>query len=186
MPPKAGSITRAIGRFSFFLIQFVGLVCAGCEPDYVYTDCWLPLLRTTEPVRTLINVGDHGDRTSDKCPVPVPRTFELERPYGTVNFEWWGSPHRLYISASRQIDVRGDGIEDYRDEAGSWLSQYSQRKTFAGESLLERPLSQRFGIEVFGADGQLLEMIDATYDTALCSCSVPEYMGRSPDPGAHR
>ena len=152
----------------------------ACEPRYVYTDCLLPSLTTDLPIRTLINVGDPEDRTSDKCTVPTPRSFEATRSYGTIRFEWWGSPHRLYIAASategRAMEIRGDGIEPYENTTGSWLAQYAYRKTFPVENLIlsRSPAPERFAIEIMGADGQPLDSIEATYQTVTCSCAVPE------------
>jgi hypothetical protein len=150
----------------------------------VHTDCWLPVLRTDEPIRVLVNVGGRGDRSSDACPVPVARTFEIERPYGTISMEWWGSPHRLYISTTaddgRALDTRGSGIEVYEDRAGSWLREYSHRITFAGEDLLERTAPEKITIEVLTADGGVVDTIHATYDTVQCSCSVPDYVAERP------
>jgi hypothetical protein len=169
-------------RIYVFLI--VAILLAGCEPRYVNTDCWLPILRTDEPLRTIINVGDGNDRSFNTCPVPVARIFEAEARDGTVKFEWWGSPHKLYMSASladgRPLDIRGVGIEVY-EESGSWLAEYSHRRTFSGNNLLDKPASEPISIALFGADGDLLDTIQATYDTVRCSCPVPEGMGRPSD-----
>lgn len=129
-------------------------------------------------MRTLVKVGDPDDRSSNVCPVPVARTFRAERSYGAVNFEWWGSPHRLYMSAKTSdgetLDIRGGGVEVYENTSGSWLAQYARRRTFPGNSLLARPAPQSVSLEILTRDGQLLDTIRGTYDTELCSCSVPE------------
>jgi hypothetical protein len=165
------------------------LSVTGCEPPYVYTDCLLPVLTTDVPVRTLLNMGDPGDMASDVCPVPTARKFEAQRPYGTIRFGWWGSPDRLYIGVAaddgRMVDIRGDGIELHDNESGQpWFSEFSHRKRFPGDALIlsRKPAPERFSIEIIGPDGQLLDTIEATYDTALCSCAVPDYLGRPNDP----
>ena len=162
---------------------------AGCEPRYVNTDCLLPILRTDEPIRTLVNVGDRADlRRWDICPAPTARTFEARRSYGTIKFELSGSPHRLFMVAKtddgRTLDIRGEGIEINRNTSGSPLAEYSHRKTFSGNDLVlsQRPVPEVFAIEILGEDGQPRDTIQATYDTVLCSCAVPEGMGRPNDP----
>lgn len=168
-----------------YVLLIVAILLAGCEPRYVNTDCWLPILLTDEPLRTLVDVGDRNDRSFNTCPVPVARIFEAERSNGTVKFEWWGSPHKLYISArstdGQPLDIRGAGVEVYRDTSGSWLAEYSHNRTFSGNNLLDKPASEPISIALFGADGNLVDTIQATYDTVRCSCPVPEGMGRPND-----
>lgn len=153
---------------------------AGCEPPYVDAKCWLPVLRSDEEVRTLVNVGDGQDRSSNSCPIPVPRVFEVERSYGDVKFEWWGSPHKLYMSATapdgQRLGIRGEKVEVYENTSGSWLASYSHRIVFSGSNLLDKPASRRLTIEIVGADGTTLDSIDATYDTVECTCPVPDWM----------
>lgn len=170
--------TCRIPRFCLLVVALLSL--AACEPPYVYRDCLLPTLSTDVPIRTLVNIGAPEDRTSDRCPVPTARTFEARRPYGTIKFEWWGSPHRLYIAAMaddrRALDIRGDDIEAYKNTTGSWLAQYSHVRTFPVENLIlsQRPPPEHFVIEIVGKNGQRVDTIQATYKTALCSCAVPE------------
>lgn len=159
------------------LLMSAWLPLAGCEPPYHHTDCWLPVLRTDASMQTLVHVGDPDDQSSNVCPVPVARTLRVERAYGTVNFEWWGSPHRLYMSAKtpdgETLDIRGGGVEVYQNTSGSWLAQYASRRTFPGNDLLDRPVPQPVSIEILTRDGRLLDTIQGTYDTEQCSCSVP-------------
>jgi hypothetical protein len=166
------------------LIVVASLALAACEPPYHDVPCWLPILRTEGSTRTLVNVGDVEDRSSNRCPIPVARTFEADRVYGTINFEWWGSPHKLYMSANgengRKLGIRGDGIEVYEDPEGSWLSAYSHKKTFPGNDLLDRPVPEGFAFEILEADGRSLDSFRATYEVVLCSCSVPNYVSGAP------
>lgn len=176
-PPNARTpVVRA--ALVSVLAVFTGLSLNGCEPQYHHTGCWLPVLRTDAALEVLVHVGDADDRSSNVCPVPVARTFRAERSYGTVDFEWWGSPHRLYMSAKaadgEPLNVRGAGIEIYEDTADSWLARYDRRRTFSGNNLLERPVPQPVSIEITTRDGRLLDTIQGTYDTEQCSCSVPE------------
>jgi hypothetical protein len=136
------------------------------------------VFRTDAAIQVLKNVGDAGDESSNMCPAPVARVFKVERAYGTVGFEWWGSPHRLYMSAKdprdEMLDIRGPLVEVYEDTASSWLAQYNSRITFQGNSLLERPAAQPVSIEILSRDGRLLDTIEGTYDTEQCTCFVPE------------
>ena len=158
-------------------------ILAGCEPRYLYTDCLLPTMDSDVPIDLIMLVGDPQDRASDTCTPSLARTFEMRRAYGTIKFEWWGSPHRLYLRATRSdgqaLAIRGDGIEVYENASGSWLSEYSHRKTFPVENLLlsDRPDEVPFTVEIV-ADGQLIDVIGATYRAQLCSCSVPEALAR--------
>lgn len=153
---------------------------AACEPAYVYTDCRLPILSTDESIRTLIKVGDTEDQRRDVCTVPIARKLQTTKSYGSIRFGWWGSPHRLYVDAKtndgRALDVRGDGIMDYDNASGSWFAEFSHRRSFPGRHSITaaRPPPERFAIQIFGPDGQPLDTIQATYDTVVCSCAVPE------------
>lgn len=160
-------------------------VLVACEPAYHDVGCWLPILRTDESTRIVVKVGDPEDRGSDTCPLPVARTFEAERSYGTVKFEWWGSPHRLYISARSNdgapLDVSGARVEPFVDVSGSWLKEYSHRIDFSGNDLLGKPAPQDIEIEILDRDGRSLDTISAVYDTVRCSCSVPEAYEGAPE-----
>jgi hypothetical protein len=173
-----------VSRFSVCAAALLFL--AGCEPRYVYTDCLLPTLTADVPVRTLLNMGDPEDMASDVCPVPTARKFEARRSYGTMMFGWWD--YRLYIAAAaddgRTLDIRGAGIEIYENDSGQpWFSEFSHRKRFAGDALIlsRKPAPERFTIEILGPDGRPLDTIEAIFDTTLCSCAVPEGMGRPTD-----
>jgi hypothetical protein len=176
-PPDTRTAVLRAAVFRVFLV-IVWLPLSGCEPRYHHTGCWLPVFRTDAPIQILVHIGDPDDQGSDVCPVPVARTFRAERSYGTVNFEWWGSPHRLYMSArtsgGEMLNIRGPGIAVYENTSGSWLAQYASRRTFPGHDLLERPAPQSVSIEILTRDGRLLDTIQGTYDTEQCSCSVPE------------
>lgn len=166
------------------LLATAMFMLVACEPQYVYTDCLLPTLSLDVEVRTVLNMGAEGDLSSDSCPVPAARKFEARRSYGTVQFGWWGSPHKLYIAVSaddgRSIDVRGDGIEAFENPPGSWLSEFSYQKRFPVHNLVfsPEPETESFAIEILESDGSQLETIDATYDTMRCSCAVPEFFAQ--------
>src|SRR5690606_14594091 len=51
------------------------LSLTACEPQYVLTDCLLPMLSTDVPTRTVINMGDAKDEMSVVCPVAMDRSF---------------------------------------------------------------------------------------------------------------
>lgn len=172
---------RLVRGAPFAFLTTVLPLLLGCEPPYVEVDCWLPVLRTEEPVAVLLHHGERGDRNSNYCPVPTPRVFRVDRPYGTVNFEWWGSPHRLYLSATshdgRPLDIRGPEITVYRNTAGSWLAAYSHRRTFEGHNLLDpQPPTESITIEILDPEGQRLDTLQGTYEPLRCKCFVPDYV----------
>jgi len=185
LKPRAKPLHALIGGAMRFgrcaLVVFSCLAFAGCEPPYHDVACWLPVLRTDELMRTLIQVGDREDRISNTCSVPIARLFQAERQYGDLTFYWWGSPHRLYLAgrtaAGQQLEFRGDRVESYDDSSGSFLAEYSHRITFhQGNDLLNKPTPEHVVIEVLGPDGRSLDTIQGTYEAVLCSCAVPDYI----------
>lgn len=147
-----------------------GMGAAG----YAENDCWLPDLVVNVPVETLMRVGDRGDRRSDSCPVPVPRVITTVRPYGSLRFELWGSSHRLYMTGKATdgtaLQFGGDGVDAYRRNTDSWLSQYSHYRRFAGSDFADAPETAAFDLSIQDANGVELEQLSLTYRTQRCRC----------------
>ena len=165
-----------------FLALLASLPLSACEPPYHDVPCWLPVLHTDSPARPLVLVGDSRDREriSNSCPVPTAREFEIALPVGSATFFWWGSPHRLYLSArgadGEELQFSGDRVETYQNSSGSFLAEYSQRVTFLqGNDLVNtKPEAEDLVIDI--VSGQTAYSIRATYDVQLCSCSVPDHV----------
>lgn len=137
-------------------------------------NCWLPNLVLDVPSRVLVHVGDRADRASDSCPVPVARLIQVQRPYGELEFELWGSPHRLYMVGRLEdgsaLRINGDQVEPYRPKSPSWLDKYSHRRTFLGDNFGAQPESVAFSVAVLDSRGETLDELRLVYRPEFCTC----------------
>jgi hypothetical protein len=101
------------------------------------------------------------------------------RPYGSLRFELWGSPHVLYMQGratdGASLRFLGDDVVVYRPSTDSWLKQYSHYRRFRGEDYLDTREDTTFSLAVQDANGAELEQLSLTYRTQQCRCRTSDY-----------
>lgn len=133
--------------------------------------CELPTLKSDMHFEPLVEVGT-SSFFSDSCPVPIDKKFKLRRDWGVVLFEWHTS--NLWMKATTSggpnFLLTGDGV---RPNNGTFLGErYTEMKSFGGRQFLDANVISDFVLEVRGSNGELVDSLNMTYDTAECTCAV--------------
>ena len=174
------SIAWGVGSaaFAVFVLPIIALYASFFIPADHYA-CSLPSVESSLPSRTIDGIGTTG-YFDDTCPVPIAREQELDRNYGVINLYFWGSPHRLRISA-RTHEGEPLWIWSARSDAvrmgGSRLPSDSSVFTFQGRRNFlpsQPPLPEEtktFSIRVSRPHGELLEEIELRYAPVVCTCA---------------
>ena len=154
---------------------------SGCDMFGREIACFVPTLRTDEEALALVNAGDRNDRPGSRayhCAVPVARRIGMPRAYGTLEMEWSGSKHRLYMKAvdaeGNSLDITGAGVEEHVGTDRGLYDEYSYRRVFAGNDFAHvPPRATTFRISVVAKDSrEVLDEIEFQYDTVECTCKV--------------
>lgn len=151
------------------------LAVSACNPIPSRVSCNLPDLRVNSEVTSIGTWSLY----QNYCPTPVERVFEVERAFGTIKFEWWGSPHRLYMaivdSSEGPLLLAVESpilkLEKVKIERG-WLSQYSNRITFPNNDSTEPTLAEiNFDLLINNADGVIIDKLEMHYSIKGCTCA---------------
>jgi hypothetical protein len=164
-----------LNRFSIACACFT---FGGCNPIPSHTQCNLPYLEKSSEFFVVEEIGTWGFY-KNYCPEPINRVFEVRRSFGVIKFEWWGSPHRLYMSVQGdakdivQISINASNLTLERvDIDHGWLSQYSHRITFPNNDFVKPVLPDAdFELVIKDGDGVVIDRLDMRYTTVVCTCS---------------
>ena len=156
----------------------VGLTISACNPIPSHVSCNLPDLMVNSQVTSINTIGTWGVY-QNYCPKPIERVFAVKRAFGSIKFEWWGSPHRLYMT----IEDSSEGplllaiespiltLEKVNIERG-WLSQYSSRITFPNNDSTAPILPEaKFDLLIKNADGDIVDKLEMHYSVKECTCT---------------
>jgi hypothetical protein len=150
------------------------LFATGCNPIPYHQACNLPSLKSDSAYETLDQVGTWGI-FSDYCSESLARAIEFRKPYGVIKMEWWGSPHRLYMSAraldDHPLQISGAGVDLFQATPDSdFMDQYQYVVTFAGQSFLAPPPDQSINLEILESRGEVVGDLELVYSTKRCTC----------------
>ena len=160
------------------LLAIASFILSGCNPIPSHTKCNLPFLDVNSEIIAIEKIGTWGVY-QNYCPKPIERVFEVERNFGVIKFEWWGSPHRLYLSVKgsekdfSELSINNSVvILEKVDIDSGWLSQYSHRVTFPNNDFTKPILPNiKFELLVKNGDGDKIDSIEMSYSTRICTCS---------------